>query len=133
MFAFSFFPKRDGPDLWDEYPGHCPDKRQAHMPPFRRSWGSRLYVWQLLSWVISRMEGKPRSTEVITMSVARVTELSATSETSFDDAINEAVTRATKTLRGVEGAWVKDQNVLIEDGNITGYKVNVEVTFVLEE
>ena len=66
------------------------------------------------------------------MSVARVTELSATSETSFDDAVKEAVTRATKTLRGVEGAWVKDQNVLIEDGNIKGYKVNVEVTFLLE-
>src|SRR5215207_1506552 len=67
------------------------------------------------------------------MSVARVTELSATSETGFEDAINQAVARATKTLRGVEGAWVKDQNVLIEDGNIKGYKVNVEVTFVLEE
>ena len=47
------------------------------------------------------------------MSVARVTELSATSETGFEDAINEAVARATKTLRGVEGAWVKDMNVLI--------------------
>jgi flavin-binding protein dodecin len=67
------------------------------------------------------------------VSVARVTELSATSETSFEDAINEAVGRATKTLRGVEGAWVKDQNILIEDGNIVGYKVNVEITFVLEE
>jgi dodecin len=69
----------------------------------------------------------------IRMSVARVTELSATSQTSFEDAINVAVARATKTLRGVEGAWIKDQNVLIEDGNIVGYKVNVEVTFVLEE
>jgi dodecin len=69
----------------------------------------------------------------IRMSVARVTELSATSETSFEDAINVAVARATKTLRGVEGAWVKDQNVMIEDGNITGYKVNVEITFMLEE
>ena len=67
------------------------------------------------------------------MSVARVTELSATSDTSFEDAIKEAVARATKTLRGVEGAWVKDQNILIENGNITGYKVNVEVTFLLEE
>jgi flavin-binding protein dodecin len=67
------------------------------------------------------------------MSVARVTELSATSETGFEDAINQAVARATTTLRGVEGAWVKDQNVLIEDGNIVGYKVNVEITFVLEE
>jgi dodecin len=67
------------------------------------------------------------------VSVARVTELSATSETGFEDAINQAVARATKTLRGVEGAWIKDQNALIEDGNIVGYKVNVEVTFVLEE
>ena len=67
------------------------------------------------------------------MSVARVTELSATSETGFEDAINEAVARATKTLRGVEGAWVKDMNVMIENGNLTGYKVNVEITFMLEE
>ena len=67
------------------------------------------------------------------MSIARVTELSATSDTSFEDAINVAVARATKTLRNVEGAWVKDQNVMIEDGNIVGYKVNLEVTFVLDE
>jgi len=67
------------------------------------------------------------------MSVARVTELSATSETSFEDAIKEAVSRATKTLRGVEGAWVKDMNVSIENGNITGYRVNLEITFMLEE
>ena len=67
------------------------------------------------------------------MSVARVTELSATSETGFEDAINQAVARATKTLRAVEGCWVKDMNVMIEDGNIKGYKVNLEVTFVLED
>jgi dodecin len=67
------------------------------------------------------------------MNVARVTELSAISEQSFEDAINQAVARATKTLRGVEGCWVKDMNVMIEDGNIVGYKVNVEITFLLEE
>ncbi len=67
------------------------------------------------------------------MSVARVTELSATSQTSFEDAINSAISRATQTLRGVEGAWVKDMNVLIENGNITGYKVNLAVTFELED
>lgn len=66
------------------------------------------------------------------MSVARVTELSAVSETSFEDAIQQGVTRATSTLRGVEGAWIKDMNILIENGNITGYKVNMEITFVLE-
>ena len=67
------------------------------------------------------------------MSVARVTELSATSETGFEDAINQAVARATKSLRGVEGCWVKDMNVMTEDGNIVGYKVKVEITFMLEE
>ena len=67
------------------------------------------------------------------MTVARVTEMSAISEQSFEDAINMAVNRATQTLRNVESAWVKDQNVLIENNNITGYKVNVAITFVLEE
>ncbi len=67
------------------------------------------------------------------MSVARVTEISATSQTSFEDAINSAISRATQTLRGVEGAWVKDMNVLIENGNIKGYKVNLAVTFLLED
>ncbi len=66
------------------------------------------------------------------MSVARVTEISATSQESFEDAVKQGVDRATSTLRGVEGAWVKDMNVLIEDGNITGYKVNMAVTFLLE-
>jgi len=67
------------------------------------------------------------------MSVARVTELSATSEQSFEDAINMAVNRATQTLRNVESAWVKDMNVLLENGSIRGYKVNLLITFVLEE
>ncbi|HEY6714659.1 MAG TPA: dodecin family protein [Rubrobacter sp.] len=67
------------------------------------------------------------------MSVARVTELSVVSETSFEDAIQQGVARATSTLRGVQGAWIKDQNVEIEDNNITGYRVNMEVTFVLED
>ncbi len=67
------------------------------------------------------------------MSVARVTELSVISETSFEDAIQQGVRRATSTLRGVEGAWIKDQNVMIQDGNITGYKVNMEITFILED
>ena len=67
------------------------------------------------------------------MTVARVTEMSAISDKSFEDAINMAVNRATQTLRNVESAWVKDQNVLIENNNITGYKVNVAITFVLEE
>jgi dodecin len=67
------------------------------------------------------------------MSVATVTEISAVSQESFEDAVQQGVARATKTLRNVEGAWVKDRNVMIEDGNITGYKVNLEVTFVLDD
>ena len=67
------------------------------------------------------------------MSVARVTELSATSDQSFEDAINVGVNRATSTLRNVESAWVKDMNVMIDNGRITAYKVNMAITFVLEE
>jgi dodecin len=67
------------------------------------------------------------------MSVARVTEISATNPDSFDAAVREAINRATSTLRNVEGAWVKDMNVLISDNNIIGYKVNLAVTFVLED
>ena len=66
-------------------------------------------------------------------SVARVIELSATSEGGFEDAINRGVERATGTLRNVESAWIKDMNVMIENGNILGYKVNLAITFVLEE
>jgi dodecin len=67
------------------------------------------------------------------MTVARVTELSAASPDGFEEAIKEGIERANKTLRNVEGAWVKDMNVLIEDGNIKAYKVNLAVTFVLED
>ena len=67
------------------------------------------------------------------MSVARVTEISATNPNSFAEAVNEGVNRATSTLRNVEGAWVKDQNVLIENGSIVGYQVNLAITFVLED
>jgi flavin-binding protein dodecin len=67
------------------------------------------------------------------LSVATVTEISAISEKGIEDAVQQAIARANKTLRNIEGAWVKDQNVMIEDGNITGYKVNLKVTFVLDD
>ena len=67
------------------------------------------------------------------MSVARVTEISCISETSFEDAVQVGIQRASETLRGLKSAWVKEQEVQIgEDGAITGYKVNLLVTFVLE-
>ena len=67
------------------------------------------------------------------MTVARVTEISATSPTSFEDAIAQGVARATKTLRNVTSAWVKEQRVDIENGQITEYQVNLLVTFVLDD
>jgi dodecin len=67
------------------------------------------------------------------MSVARITEISATSERGFEDAINQGITRATQTLRHVRSAWIKEQEVEIgEDGRIHTWKVNMLVTFVLE-
>jgi hypothetical protein len=67
------------------------------------------------------------------MSVARNTEISATSTESFEDAINQGLDRATKTLRNVKSAWIKDQEVMIEDGRIAVYKVVMVVTFVLDD
>lgn len=65
--------------------------------------------------------------------VARVTEISAKSEKSFEDAVQVAIERATRSLRNVHGAWVKEQRVSIDDGKITGYQVNLQVTFELED
>ena len=67
------------------------------------------------------------------MAVARVTEISSTSPQSFEDAVLQGVARATKTLRNVRGAWIKEQRVDISDGKITEYQVNLMVTFVLDD
>lgn len=67
------------------------------------------------------------------MSVARVTEISATSSQSFEDAIRTGIERANQTLRNVKSAWIKEQQVRLEGGSITEYQVNMLVTFVLDE
>jgi len=67
------------------------------------------------------------------MTVASVTEISGVSSEGFEAAIREVLERANKTLRNIEGAWVKDMNVLMENNQIVGYKVNLAVTFVLED
>lgn len=67
------------------------------------------------------------------MSIARVVELSATSNESFEDAINQGIARATKTLRNVRSAWVKEQEVQIQDGRASQYKVSLQITFVLDD
>ena len=65
-------------------------------------------------------------------SVARVTEISARSEKSFEDAVSTGLERATQTLRNVQSAWIKEQEVELNDGAVSAYKVNMLVTFVLE-
>jgi flavin-binding protein dodecin len=67
------------------------------------------------------------------MSVARVTEITATSTTSFEDAIQTGIQRAVKTLQNVQSAWINEQNVSIENDQIVGYRVNMKITFVLNE
>ncbi|MEM6640156.1 MAG: dodecin family protein [Pseudomonadota bacterium] len=67
------------------------------------------------------------------MSIARVTELISASSKSFDDAVKKGIARATDTLDGVTGAWVESQKVIIEDGKIAEYRVNLRVTFVLKD
>jgi flavin-binding protein dodecin len=67
------------------------------------------------------------------MAIARVTEISSTSPTSFEDAIQQGVDRATKTLRNVRSAWVKEMRVDVRDDRITQYQVNLMVTFVLDD
>lgn len=67
------------------------------------------------------------------MTVARISEISSVSPNSFQDAIVQGIERANKTLKNVKGAWVKDQEVVIENGKPAGYKVILKVTFVLTD
>src|SRR5918993_1817800 len=123
--------------------------REAPQPSWHQRWSSQyrsaglllaplgLLVAVLLITVLyrrnrSRSEATRNKGKSVP-SVARVIELSATSEESFEDAINQGVERATSTLRKVESAGIKDMNVLIENNEVAAYKVNMAITFVLEE
>ena len=66
-------------------------------------------------------------------SIAKVSEISATSEIGFDDAIRMGIQRASKTLHNITGAWISEQKVDVVDGKITSYRVNMRVTFVLND
>jgi flavin-binding protein dodecin len=66
------------------------------------------------------------------MSVAKVTEITSTSIVSFDDAVKRGINRANKTLDQVQGAWVSEMKVEVEDGKVTAYRVNLKVTFILK-
>lgn len=67
------------------------------------------------------------------MSVAKVTEITSTSSKSFEDAIKSGIRRATKTLKNVRGAWISEQKIEIENNKIKSYRVDMKVTFVLED
>jgi len=67
------------------------------------------------------------------MSVARVTEITSSSPNSFEDALKAGIARSAKTLKNIEGAWVQEQKVVVRDGQIVEYRVNLKVTFVLQE
>jgi flavin-binding protein dodecin len=66
------------------------------------------------------------------MSVAKVVEVSASSPTSFEDAVKNGIEKASESLRGIKGAWVSEEKVDVEDGKITEYRVTLRISFVLE-
>lgn len=66
------------------------------------------------------------------MSIVKVTELSASSEKSFGDAIEQGIARASKTIRGMKSAWVNEQHVIMEDGEIVEWRVNLKISFLLD-
>jgi flavin-binding protein dodecin len=66
------------------------------------------------------------------MAVAKVIEISAESDRSFEDAINQGISTAAKSVRNIMAAWVKEQQVTVTNGKVTGYRVNLNVTFLLE-
>lgn len=67
------------------------------------------------------------------MSIAKVTEISASSEIGFEDAIQRGISRASKTIHGMQSAWVNEQNVVIENDRVKEWRVNLKVTFVLDD
>jgi flavin-binding protein dodecin len=85
-------------------------------------------VYRLLAAI-----ARPDVSMEVPMSIARVVEISSTSKKSFEDAIIQGIARANKTLREIRSAWVKEQEVQVDDGKIAAYKVNLMVTFVLED
>lgn len=67
------------------------------------------------------------------MSVGKVTQISSESSESFEAAIHQGITRASKTIRNMKSAWIKEQEVRIEGGNVAGYRVHMEITFLLDD
>ena len=67
------------------------------------------------------------------MSVAKVTEITASSKVSFEDAVKRGIKRANKTLKNITGAWVNEESVVVKNGKIVAWRVNMKVTFILDD
>ncbi len=67
------------------------------------------------------------------MSIAKVTEITSSSSVSFEDAVRGGIARASKTLKGIQGAWVQEQKIVVENGAITEFRVNMKISFVLAD
>jgi flavin-binding protein dodecin len=74
-----------------------------------------------------------RKKEISIMSVARTTEISASSKKGFEAAIEKGIKRCTETIQNVEGAWIKEQKVVVKDGSVSEYRVTMKVSFVLKD
>jgi flavin-binding protein dodecin len=70
---------------------------------------------------------------LLTMSIAKTSEIIASSDKSFEDAVRNGIKRFSKTVDKVEGAWVKEQKVIVKDGEVAEYRVALKVTFVLKD
>lgn len=66
------------------------------------------------------------------MSVAKTSEITASSSKSFEDAIKKGIKKMSETVRGIEGAWVKEQKVIVKDGDVTAYRVTMKITFIVK-
>lgn len=66
------------------------------------------------------------------MAVAKIIEITATSDDSFEDAISRGIEKASETVHNIKGAWVKEQKVLVQDGSVNGYRVDLKVSFILD-
>jgi flavin-binding protein dodecin len=93
----------------------------------------RTYRQPLLPWSRAGAAYPRQLVMEVSMSVARITELSASSKKSFDDALQSGLKRATKTLKNVTAAWISSQEVELKNGKINEYRVRMKVTFVLDE
>jgi flavin-binding protein dodecin len=95
------------------------------MPP-SRCWSNISYWGKVVNSPIENKGG-------VIMSVAKVTEIISSSSKSFEHAVEQGVKRASKTLKNIKGAWVKEQQVSVSDGKVTEYRVTLKVTFILNE